>query len=85
VDAATQGEYDDRLAQDLAQRLRRVCAHLSPHDFSALVADLVAMKARFRTIERNPAFWCHVRNHPSAGGTQGKKWPMARPSGPRDD
>jgi hypothetical protein len=85
VDAATRREYDERLAEDLAQRLRRACAHLSPAAFNALVADLVAMKARFRAIDRNPAFWCHVRNHPAATGTEYREWPGVRAHGRRDD
>lgn len=60
----TTDEFDERqrdmLAEDLARRLRPVCAHLSAPAFSALVSDLVAMKARFRAIEREKSFWFGV-------------------------
>jgi hypothetical protein len=85
MDDAARVGYDEELAQDLARRLRRACAHLSAPEFDSLVADLVAMKARFRAIDRNPAFWCHARDHPATQPTDDGEWPLARPYGQRDD
>ena len=51
------GRQRDRLARDIAQRLQAVCAHLSAAQFEALVDDLVAMKARFEKIDRDPSLW----------------------------
>ena len=57
------GRQRDRLARDIAERLHAVCAHLSAAQFEALVDDLVAMKARFKKIDRDPSLW-----HPVACG-----------------
>ena len=85
MDDAARANYDERVAQDIARRLRRACAHLSPAEFDSLVADLVAMRWRFRAIERNPALWCHVRDHPHARDTESRDWPPVRVRPRRDD
>jgi hypothetical protein len=85
MDDAARAKADDRVAQDIAQRLGRACAHLSPAEFDSLVADLVAMKWRFRAIERNPALWCHARDHPGAPNTEIRDWPPVRVRPHRDD
>ena len=85
MDDAARAKFDERVARDIAQRLRRTCAHLSPVEFDSLVADLVAMKWRFRAIDRNPALWCHARDHPDVGNTQSRDWPPVRVRPHRDD
>ncbi len=73
---AERAEYDKRLARDIAARLRNACAHLSPAKFDALVADLVAMRARFRDIDRNPTLWRSTQDHPAAVRTDERDGPV---------
>jgi len=85
MDDASRAEFDERVTQDIAKRLRRACAHLPPAEFDSLVADLVAMRWRFRAIDRNPALWRHARDHPTARDTEFRDWLPVRVRPHRDD
>ena len=52
MDSASDSERLEQLRTDISARLRRVCAHLPDHEFTALVADIAAVTAKYEERPR---------------------------------